>query len=178
MLDVNLKLSNDFDAHIIKNLWVPYQHDISKFDLSKPNCHGLFGVDDTVSNLSDHSEKNNLWWNKKDILFPYLILVDKCPAGFNLIASKPFLPKEILADFVVYEFFLLHKYRGSKVSQKAAVQGFEKHKGTWEIVTHTNNDIAISFWRKVISNYTENNYSEKEIDHIWGRKISFNFNNS
>ena len=77
---------------------------------------------------------------------------------------------------VVYEFFLLHKYRGTKVSKNAAVQGFERHKGRWEIVTHTNNNIAISFWRIVISNYTKNNYSEKEIDHIWGRNISFNFN--
>ena len=44
-LQVELKLSEDEDAYIIKNLWPLSRHDISEFHGSVPNRHGLFGVD-------------------------------------------------------------------------------------------------------------------------------------
>ena len=45
VMNVELKLPEDEDAYIIKNLWPPYQHDISEFHGSVLNRHGLFGVD-------------------------------------------------------------------------------------------------------------------------------------
>ena len=44
-MNVELKLSTDQDAHVIKNLWPLCQHGVSEFDASKPNRHGLFSVD-------------------------------------------------------------------------------------------------------------------------------------
>lgn len=34
--DVELVLSRDDDAHIVKNLWPLYQHDVSRFDGAVP----------------------------------------------------------------------------------------------------------------------------------------------
>src|SRR5690606_29504234 len=109
--------------------------------------------------------------------FPYLILVDDAPAGFNLIAGKAALPKELQVDFVVHEFFILHAYRGSSVAQQAALEGFEKHKGLWEVVTYPTHVRAIKFWRRVIGQYTKDKFTEEELDHPWGRRVSFRFNN-
>jgi predicted acetyltransferase len=177
-MNVCLKLSTDKDAHIIKNLWPLYQHDVSEYDASMPNDHGLFGVDDDVITLAQHSETMNAWWTNPRSLFPYLILVDGKPAGFNLIAAKPHIPSTLDADYIVHEFFVLHAYRGKKVAEKAVTDGFDMHRGKWEVVTYPNHARAISFWRRLINEYTKSEYSEAEMDHPWGRKIVFRFDNS
>ncbi|MBX3000595.1 MAG: hypothetical protein KF893_18895 [Caldilineaceae bacterium] len=177
-MNVELKLSSDQDAHIIKNLWPLYQHDVSEFDASKPNRYGLFGVDNRVTTLAAYSESLNAWWNDPQSLFPYLILVNGYPAGFNLVAARSRLPQSIQADFVVHEFFVLHAYRGKGIGEKAAVDGFAMHKGKWEIVTYPNHARAIAFWRRVIHGYSRTGYAEDEMDHPWGRKVVFRFDNT
>ncbi|MEM6411834.1 MAG: hypothetical protein AAF683_09910, partial [Pseudomonadota bacterium] len=96
----------------------------------------------------------------------------------NLVAARSRLPKTIQADFVVHEFFVLHAYRGKGVGEKAVVDGFVKHRGKWEIVTYPNHVRAIAFWRRVIARYSRTEYSENEMDHPWGRKIVFSFENA
>jgi aminoglycoside 6'-N-acetyltransferase I len=176
-MNIELKLSTDQDAHIIKNLWPLYQHDVSEFDASKPNRHGLFGVDDSVLTLAEHSALLDGWWQDPQSLFPYLILVDGSPAGFNLVAARSRLPASIEADFVVHEFFVLHAYRGQGIGEKAAVDGFAMHPGAWEIVTYPNHARAIAFWRRVINGYSNTGYAENEMDHPWGRRVVFRFGN-
>ena len=149
-MDVQLKLSTQDDAHIIKNLWPLYQHEVSEFDGQRPNAHGLFGVDDSVTTLAEHGESQNAWWTDPKSLFPYLILADGHPAGFNLITARSRLPEEFDVDFVVYEFFVLHAFRGHGVAERAALDGFARHPGKWEIVTYPSQARAISFWRKVV----------------------------
>ncbi|MFC1736381.1 GNAT family N-acetyltransferase [Candidatus Hydrogenedentota bacterium] len=175
---VELKPSNNEDAHIIKNLYPLYLHDISEFDGNTPNRHGLIGEDDSVTTLARQGEAQDNWWQNPEALFPYLILVGGCPAGFNLIATNPCLPQGIEADFEVHEFFLVHAYRGKGVAEQAAIEGFDRHRGKWEVVTCPAHERAIAFWRKVLSNYMSGRYSENEGDHPWGRKLIFNFDNS
>jgi predicted acetyltransferase len=177
-MNVELKLSSNGDAHIIKNLWPLYQHDVSEFDGSKPNRHGVFGANDDVSTLAKHAESLGAWWLDPQSLFPYLIVVDGCPAGFNFIAARPRLPQAINADFVVHEFFILHTYRGIGVGEQAAIQGFSMHRGKWEIVTYPTHLRAIAFWQRVLTSYHGKGYSENLADHPWGRKVVFGFENS
>ena len=177
-MSLKLRLSSNQDAQTIKNLWSLYQHDVSEFDGAVPNRHGIFSDDENITTLEKHLDSLNPWWSDSASLFPYLIMVNDLPAGFNLIAAKAKLLKEIQADFVVHEFFVLHAYRGSSVAQQAAIEGFDKHKGEWEVVTYPTHLRAIKFWRRVISQYTSMQFSEDEIDHPWGRRVSFRFNNS
>lgn len=178
-MNVELALSGEADAHIIKNLWPLYQHDVSEFDagLSAPNRHGLFGVDDEVMTLAQHAETLGPWWREPEALFPYLILADGAPAGFNLIAARSRLPAGIDADWVVHEFFVLHAYRGQGVAERAAVQGFERHRGRWEIVTCPTHGRALAFWGRVVRAYASNARQEDEVDHVWGKKARFSFDN-
>ncbi|MCA9999044.1 MAG: hypothetical protein KDE56_24945 [Anaerolineales bacterium] len=177
-MNVGLELSTSEDAQIIKNLWSLYQHDLSAFTGAVPNRHGIFSDDENVSSLGQHLDSLNPWWQDPNALFPYLIVVEGRPAGFNLIAGRSRLPKEIPADFVVHEFFVLYAYRGSAVAERAAIDGFNRHRGGWEVVTHPTHLRAIGFWRRVINRYTSGQFLEAEVDHPWGRRAAFRFNNA
>jgi len=178
-MKIELKLSDVQDAYMIKNLWPLYQHDVSAFEHGiAPNRHGLLGVDDSVTTLAGHADQQDTWWREPKALFPYLILVDECPVGFNLIAAPPRLPEGVDVDFIVHEFFVLHACRGKGVAEAAALQAFDMHRGRWEIVTWPTNTRAIAFWRRLISRHIPSGYSEKEIDHPWGRRVAFRFDNA
>lgn len=175
-MNVDLRLSAD-GRRVIENLWPLYQHDVSEFDGAVPNRHGIFSDDDRTTTLARHAESLEPWWRDPASLFPYLIVADGAPAGFNLIAARPRLPEGIPADFVVHEFFVLHAYRGRRVAERAAIQGFERHRGVWEVVTYPAHRRAIAFWRRAIGRSTSMRFSEAEIDHPWGRRVTFRFDN-
>lgn len=177
-MNVELRLSTDEDAQVIKNLWPLYQHDLSAFDGAVPNRHGIFSANAETTTLAEHAASLDPWWKDPVSLFPYLIVVDGCPAGFNLIAARSRLPAGIQADFVVHEFFVLHAYRGSSTAERAAVEGFNRHRGAWEVVTYPTHLRAIAFWRRVVSRYRSMRFSEDEVDHAWGRRVSFRFANA
>jgi aminoglycoside 6'-N-acetyltransferase I len=177
-MKVELTLHADGHAQTIKNLWPLYQHDVSEFDGAVPNRHGIFSDDATVMTLADHVGSLDPWWSDPQALFPYLIVVDGAPAGFNLIAARSRLPEGIQADFVVHEFFIMHPYRGGGAAERAAVAGFTQHRGEWEVVTYPTHLRARAFWRRVIRRYTSMQFSENEGDHPWGRRVSFRFNNT
>ncbi|MEM7165720.1 MAG: GNAT family N-acetyltransferase [Planctomycetota bacterium] len=176
-MQVELRLAEERDAHVIKNLHPLYQHEIAEFEDTQPNDHGVLGADSSVTTLAQHVQALDGWWKRPDALFPYLILADGRPAGFNLIVARAQLPAAIDADFAVFAFFVLHAYRGSGVAAEAATAGFERHRGSWETVTYPGHDRAIAFWRKVHERYRPGAYSEVEKDHAWGRKVAFTFNN-
>jgi predicted acetyltransferase len=177
-LNVELRLSADDDAQVVRNLWPLYQHDLSEFDGAVPNRHGIFSDDDGAMTLAQHAESLDPWWRDPAALFPYLIVVDGSPAGFNLIAARSRLPEGIRADFVVHEFFVLHAYRGGSAAERAATAGFDRHRGKWEVVTHVTHLRAIAFWRRVVRRYTSMRFSEDEVDHPWGRRVAFRFDNA
>ncbi len=177
-MNVELKVSDATDRHIIENLWPLYQHEVSEFDGARPNVHGLFGAADDVTRMVDHLGGLAPWWQEAGALFPYLLLADGQPAGFNLVAARSRIPQSIDADFIVHEFFVLHAYRGQGVAERAAAAGFDLHHGQWEVVTYPRNVRGIAFWRKAIRNYTSNVYSEQEVDHAWGPKVAWEFTNA
>jgi predicted acetyltransferase len=177
VVNVEIRLGGEDEARIIGNLWPLYQHDVSAFDGAVPNRHGIFGSGDTTT-LAEHAASLGPWWGDPEALFPYLIVVDGAPAGFDLIAARAGLPRGIEADFVVHEFFVLHAYRGSGAAERAAMQGFDRHRGRWEVVTYPSHERGIAFWRRVIGEYASMRFSEGEVDHPWGRRVAFRFDNA
>lgn len=176
---IELKLSDAEDGYQVKNLWPLYQHDVSRFERGiAVNRHGLLGADEGVRTLAEHGEELATWWREPGVLFPYLIVVDGMPVGFNFVAARPRIPVGVDADFVVHEFFLLHAYRGGIVAEEAAAQGFDRHRGKWEVVTWPTHLRAIAFWRRVLGRHAHGGFEEGEIDHPWGRRFAFRFDNS
>jgi predicted acetyltransferase len=176
-MKVELRLTDDGDAHIIKNLWPLYVHEVSEFGGGLPNRHGLILEGDTIKSLTEQGETQSAWWRRPESLFPYLILVDGRPAGFNLVATHPSIPQEIDADFEVHEFFVVHADRGKGVAVRAAREGFDRHRGRWEVVTYPTHAQAIAFWRRVLGDYTRGDYRERQGEHPWGPRVIWNFDN-
>lgn len=178
-MTTRLVLSGAADAHVIKNLWPLYQHEVAQFDPSLvPNRHGLFGVDDSVTTLAKLGDTLDPWWKEPESLFPYLVLVDGHPAGFNLVAARPRLPGGIEADFIVHEFFVLHAWRGQGVAERAAIEGFDRHRGRWATLTWPGHARAVAFWRGVVGRYSPGGHSEEQVELSWGKRIAWSFDNS
>jgi len=88
-MNIEVQLTEKNDAYIIKNLYPLFLYDLSGHYGRLPNVHGIYEENDDFRTLSDQYEVQNIWWEKPGILFPYLILVDRIPAGFILIATPP-----------------------------------------------------------------------------------------
>ena len=100
-MSTELRLAED-DAYIIKNLWPLYQHEVTRFQVQEPNQHGLLGVDDSVRDIGRAVDALDPWWQDRESLFPYLIVVDGKPAGFNLVAGRSRHPDGTDVDFIVH----------------------------------------------------------------------------
>ena len=64
----------------------------------------------------------------------------------------------------IAEFLIMPKYRRNHIGKEVAYDIFEKFKGNWEVQPMENNPIAYSFWKNVISEYTNGDYVTKNGD--------------
>ena len=137
------------DYPLIENMWRFYVYDMGRYcgfnegwecpaDLS-------FVPDDLTSYFVDQTRK------------AFLVKVGGELAGFvllNKVSTKP----EI--DWNMGEFFILGKYQGKGIGEQVAVQIFEKFPGVWEVTVTPENVGALKFWRKIITVYSDNAFSE------------------
>ncbi|MEF2965377.1 GNAT family N-acetyltransferase [Paenibacillus sp. M1] len=177
-MNIKVHLTGKDESYLIKNLYPLYLYDLSEHYVRYPNIHGIFEESDDFRTLGDQYDVQNIWWEKPDCLYAYLILVDQKPAGFILIATPPHCAKGI--DYFVHEFFLLRPFRGRGIAERAAIEVFEQFKGKWELFTNPSerNIVGQKFWRKTISKYSNDNYVELLDDTFDGHKLIFRFDNS
>ena len=115
------------------------------------------------------------WWKAPEVLFPYLIRVDGVPAGFSFVASGPYVDDEI--DFVVYEFFVAHTWRGTDLAAWAAKEAIGRHRGRWEVCTWLTAPRARAFWRKTLPACASSPIEEAEGERSYGPRVIFRFAN-
>ncbi|MDF1729579.1 MAG: hypothetical protein P1U53_17705 [Sulfitobacter sp.] len=178
-MQVELKLSDGSDAHVLRNLFPLYLHDISEFESIGANSQGVIGCDD--DEVPTHQRPVAAWWQNPEFLFPYLILVDGKPAGFSLVYCGPYLPEELTAqgiEFVIYGFFVLHAHRGTGVAERAAKLSLDRHRGPWEIVTYPDSLRNVAFWKRMLNAYTSGQFTQQAVEHVWGPKVAFTFSNA
>lgn len=177
ILEVKVVLANEENANIIKNIYPLYLHDLSEVYGNVPNEYGIY-EDEPIKTLAEQYDVQNVWFQKPNQLFPFIIMVDGKPAGFNLVSTGEFGPKGM--DYYVYEFFLLRPYRGKDIASIAAKQIFDKFSGEWGLYVAPSgtNPRAEKFWRKTISDYTKGNFEEKHGSTFDGYKLIFTFNNT
>lgn len=173
-MEIEIILANDETANIIRNIYPLYLYDLSEFSGESPNEYGIY-ENEPIKTLEEQYHIQDIWFQKPGLLFPFIILADKKPAGFALVSTGAYAPKD--ADFYVYEFFLLRPYRGKNIAEIAAKQVFDKFQGAWELDTNpsTLNQRAQWFWNKTINNYTSGNF-EKVIGTTFnGERLIFRF---
>ena len=135
------------DKTVIRNMMELYNYDMSEFEESDLDEHGLYGY-----NYLDN------YWTEKD-RHPFIIKVDGKLAGFILV-NKYSGDNIKSIDYSIAEFFVLKKYRRSGVGRISAVDVFSRFHGLWEVKELSKNRNSHVFWRKVIGEYTSNNYQE------------------
>lgn len=157
-MKVELVLATEASKNIIKNFYPLYLHDLAEIYDEYPNEYGIF-EEGPIKTLAEQYDVQNIWFEEPERLYPFIIMVDDKPAGFNMISTKNFAPST--SDYYLYEFFIVNPYRGKGIAEIAARLGFERFKGKWELYTNSqNNDRGHGFWRKTINNYTQGSYEE------------------
>ena len=71
----------------------------------------------------------------------------------------------------IEEFMIIPKYRRQKIGYNAAFKCFNKYKTNWQVTPSFNSKIAFSFWKSVISLYTNNNYILKDNTFIFNNEF-------
>ncbi|MDF2439528.1 MAG: hypothetical protein JWN98_512 [Abditibacteriota bacterium] len=138
-------------------------------------------------------------WNDKRV-GKYLVLVEGAIAGFVLVregsplsttALSTSLPASQTGDSALIdplsnqsgthdidEFFIMRGYRRRGIGRIVARSTFELHRGPWQMRVLQENTVAQAFWRHVIGDYTNGNWSESSWkDKFWQGQI-FGFDNS
>lgn len=130
---------------VLRHLVELYQYDFSEFDSADVNEHGVYDY-----MFLDH------YWTEPDRI-PFFVKVNEKYAGFVLLRILKNQEREY---YSIAEFFIMRKYRRCRVGKKVAFQLFHQFQGEWEISEIEQNVSAQEFWRRVISEYTNNNYQE------------------
>ena len=61
-------------------------------------------------------------------------------------------------DHLIYEFFVMLKYRRAGVGRQALFQVLDKNRGRWGLGYHPKNIASAHFWPAVIKEYTGGQY--------------------
>ncbi len=144
---ITLSKASKKDKSTIQNLGRFYVYEMSRYCGFLPGWetprNGLFACRD----LSSYCEKQNR--------YAFLIKVDGELAGFVLVNKIGSTPD---VDWNIGEFFVISKFQGKGVGRYAAEQIFNLFPGTWETAQIPENQAAIDFWEKVVSEYTRGQF--------------------
>ena len=118
-------------------------YDLSEWSGRNINENGLF-----VDNF------NSQIWFEDDNFKPFYIRVEGNLAGFVIIRR---IDEQLM---YLNHFFVLRKYRRQSIGSQAAIQAFDRYPGQWRVNQFDWNIPAQNFWRRVIKDYTNDNYTE------------------
>ena len=133
------------DREILKNLLEKYDYEFSQYDKRDVNKLGLYGY-----------QYLDYYWTEKN-RWAYFVEVDGKLAGFIMVNDYSEVENR-KTDFVIAEFFIMHKYRCLGIGRKAFFKALDLHNGTWQLKRHPKNLPSVHFWNKVVAEYTKGNY--------------------
>ncbi|MED1862317.1 GNAT family N-acetyltransferase [Fictibacillus nanhaiensis] len=142
-----IKVAKLKDKETIHNLMQFYFYDFSEFIDLQVSDNGVFG---------QYAYLDNYWQESRR--FPYLIEKEGKLAGFVLVSE---VQEGSNQHWSISEFFIMKKFRLAGLGKLAAHEIFEKHKGNWEVSQIEPNKPAQTFWRKVIGEYINEQYEER-----------------
>jgi predicted acetyltransferase len=137
----------------IASLMQLYLYDFSEFDEEE-------GEVDASGRFPAYPYLDDYW--RDPDRHPFLFRVDGRLAGFALIRRLERPGSE--PTWGLAEFFILRRYRRLGLGRQAAITLFDRFPGRWEVGEIHENTAAITFWRRVIAEYTAGRYSEQGTD--------------
>jgi predicted acetyltransferase len=148
-MSITIEEVNYEKKSVLRHLIELYNYDFSEFTNDDVNGFGLY----------DYKYLDN-YWNEPN-RFPFFIKVDGKYAGFALI-RKIKKNSSLEGNYSMAEFFIMKKYRKMGVGRIAAINLFEKYKENWEVSVIKENKPAQTFWKKMISKYSNGHYLENK----------------
>lgn len=152
-MKINIAPATTEQMSVIQNMARFYAYDLSKscgfyelFDWSFPE-NGLYEARD----FSKYWQPN---------CYPFIIRMDGELAGFALINKIGSAPE---VDWNMGEFFIVGKFQGKGIGRQVAFELFNMFPGKWEVMQMPPNLPAIKFWKKVVAEYTSDQFIETTI---------------
>jgi predicted acetyltransferase len=150
-------------AAVLTNLFEFYLHDMAEWFRFETQPDGRYGYD-----LARH-------WQRGDRV--YLARVDGAPAGFALVGPAPdWLDDPTARD--VEEFFVVRRHRHSGLADTLARTIWDAEPGRWRVRVFEGNVPAVPFWRRVVADYTQRDYSEQRHLNNTRQWVVFGFSNA
>lgn len=140
-----IPVSNDYYP-IIQNMASYYAYDMSEY-------MGWAQQDDGTHSIG----MDYIKYFKSENTFPFIIKYQEELAGFVIVDKNVSSP---LNDFNIAQFFILRKFHGKGIGRHIAFQCFDKFQGKWEVFVMPRNEGAYRFWRKIIKEYTYQQFKE------------------
>jgi predicted acetyltransferase len=150
-MEIKIITINYEQKSVLRNLLELYKYDFSQYDQEDINESGLYGY-----KYLDH------YWTEEG-RHPFFINVNDKLAGFALIRQID-LDDTNRRTYSLAEFFIMKKYRKKCIGRKVAVELFNRFPGEWKVAQTETNLPAQKFWRKVIGEYTSDNFEEIRTD--------------
>lgn len=139
----------DFPA--LQQMLELYQYELSDIWHQDLDAEGRFGYD-----LSRHAQGERF--------HAHVVLSAGAYAGFALVAPACVTRQD---GFWMEQFFILKKYRRAGMGVELAQHVFRAHPGHWEVGQMHANTAAQAFWRRVIAQVTEGQFSETRVTEGW-----------
>lgn len=111
----------------------------------------------------------DLYWREAG-RYPFLLWYEGQLAGFALVRTVEFGQDPL---YHVTEFFILRAHRRQGIGRAVARDLFDRLTGRWRVSQMANNTAAQTFWRRVIAEYTGDNYEEQWDAEVGGPQQQF-----
>ena len=141
------------DKAVMGNMLELYNHDLSEYEDSDLDQHGLYGYDWLDAYWTDPTRH------------PFLIRVDGRLAGLALVNRHSNTGADI--DYAMAEFFVVRRYRRQGVGRRAALDILQQLPGRWEITILERNQPALAFWQQVVAQHTGGCYEQLVSQSQW-----------
>lgn len=161
-MEVTVSSAMKHEQPVLEHLLELYLHDFSEFESLDIGEDGLF----RYAYLPHYWEDPNR--------YPFLIKANDKLAGFALLRFET-NPTNGLGQMDITEFFVLRQYRRQKVGSQAAMMLWDAFPGQWQVRILKTNKKAYPFWEKVIVDYTDNQYQEKQGEYPGDKMMVFYF---
>jgi len=142
------------DRQWIESVYGDYLDDLS------PLNTGVF----TATSLGEigYSEADQLdrWFGDSSVN-PLIIMRGYDPVGFAMVARGSAEPGRTPVDYRMAEFFISRNWRRRGIGRLAVEIILNRFAGRWEITEYLRNPGAVSFWRRVVANYTQGRFQER-----------------
>lgn len=150
-----LELINESNSHIFDELIQDYEDEFSSTSGKKKNQDEKYSVD-----VDWRIPNVGYYWKEGSKI-----------VGFSIVES-------IDGYSEIVDFYVIPAFRKKMVGKNMAFAVFNKHLGPWRVRQIPGSDEATKFWRRVISDYTNENFIELQIANPpWGLSVCQQFNN-